>query len=471
MEQESIKEILLFIENEEDYETFSEILSTYASVTKPNKDLVLEEDENYLAFCILDEKLNKSNIINFRKKNPNIKFIGVYDQDNFLEFSSNIYINYFINHNLLENEKEMRKFFSNLNIPSLDNTLAFILEKKSKAFNLNIKNENTLKELVEKICSLVANIKKIDPKSLLEIFNNILKTNKNEELVFSYGIDREKLVFNIIGKNLINLNSIEDLYNLVLNVENTKTLSLTLKNAILKALNTFNTVLLNIGKTKINYTFSYYLNNFEGKYFVFTGKNFYLKIEENLDKTISNSKKLDSYMKTDNEFNDQEKTSIDKIIKEKSNIMLHPVDYDNLTIDEVLDLLKKNNEILDKKFKQTIEDYKLLLKEKLHIEKISDILGEEIKDLLKSRKEPSTDAELKDIKRKLEDKIYKLYRELGVQKAKTAKLITHINLLKDKIVQSRINQDKLKTEIKEKNKKIELLEEQLRKMEKSLLEF
>jgi len=365
----------------------------------------------------------------------------------------------------------MIKYLANINLATLDNTLGIILDKKSRAFSLNIKNENSIKELIDKISSLIQNIKKIDSKSLLEIFNNILKTNKNEELSFNYGIDKEKLVFNIIGKNLINLNSIEDLYKLVLLVENTKSLSLTLKNAILKATSVFNSVIINFGKTKINYTFIYYLNNNECKYFNFIGKNFSLKQEENKEKDISSSKKLDSYMKNDAEFNDQEKTSIEKIIKEKSNIMLHPIDYENLTIDEVLDLLKKNNEILEKKFKQTIDDYTTLLKDKIHIEKISDILGEEIKDLLKSRKEPSSDAELKDIKRKLEEKIYKLYRDLGIQKAKTAKLATHINLLKDKIVQSRISQDKLKTEIKEKNKKIELLEEQLRKMEKSLLEF
>lgn len=127
--------------------------------------------------------------------------------------------------------------------------------------------------------------------------------------------------------------------------------------------------------------------------------------------------------------------------------------------------------MLEKRFKEIIEDYKDVLSEKVKTEKISDVLGEEIKDLMKFRKEPTTDSELKDVKRKLDDQIYKLYRDMGVQKAKSAKLIQHINILKEKIVQSRIGQEKLRTELKEKNKRISLLEEQLQKMEKSLLDF
>lgn len=473
MEQESVKEIILFIDNAEDYETFSDIFSSYGTVIKYNPDNFTYDESRLIGVCLIDDKLNKSNLIKFREQYQNVKIIGVFDHDEFINASEHLFINSFINHQLLENTKEMKKIIKMLTVDLVDTSLNIVLNKKSKAFNLTITSVDNLNWVLDKICNLVQSIKKLSKSTLLDIFTNIYKINKDEEMNFNYGIDKEKISFHINIKNAIGLNTIEDLYSKVMCTENTKALSLPLKTALSKSFSYFSNVILNIERSGINFTFSYYLTNDDSKNINLIGRNFNHKISKIKanSKNISASQKLDKYVNQEDVFNDEEKNNIEKIISAKKQIELLPIDFNNLTIDEVLELLKKNNLTLEAKFKQIIEDYRLVLEEKFKAEKISETLGEEVKDLMRHRKEPTTDAELKDVKRKLEEQIYKLYRDLGVQKAKGSKLVKHINLLKEKIVQSRIGQEKLRTELKEKNKKIHLLEEQLKKMEKSLLDF
>lgn len=474
MEQESIKEIILFIDSQQDYETFSEIFSNYGTVIKYNKESDNYDETNLIGICLLDDKLNRSNLINFRENYKNVKIIGIFDNDDYINYSNNIFINAFINQGLLEKTKEIKKIIKMLTVDLTETSLNIVLNKKSKAFSHIIKKEENLNTLIEKICNLVSNIKKLDQKILTDIFNNILKINK-EEIHFSYGVDKERLAFNINIKNSIGLHTIEDLYNKIFCFENTKNMSLPLKMALLKAFLYFNLSILNIERSGISFTFSLSLVEDESKSINLLGKNFNQKLsiitdmeDEIVDAETDN---FDSFMKENTEITVDELGSIEKIIRDKKDLNLYTIDYNNLTIEEVLDLLKKNNEILEKRFYQIIEDYRAILNEKIKTEKISTVLGEEVKDLMKFRKEPTTDAELKDVKRKLDDQIYKLYRDMGVQKAKNSKLVQHINLLKEKIVQSRIGQEKLRTELKEKNKKINLLEQQLQKMEKSLLDF
>lgn len=476
MEQESIKEIILFIENTQDYETFSDIFSNYGTVIKYNKDVVSYNNDNSIGICLLDDKLNKSNLISFRDKYKNIKILGVFDNDDYINYSNTLYVNAFINQGALNNSKEIKKIIKMLTVDLSETGLNILLDKKSKAFSLNITKEEIINSTIEKICSLVSNYKKLDQKTLLDIFGNIFKINKDDkEMIFSYGIDKDKIAFSVNIKNSLGLHTIEDLYNKILCGENTKNMSLPLKVSLLKSFQYFNISILNIERSGISFASSLSFLDDEIKTITLLGRNFKQKIDviDNMENDIyeAANDKLDSFMKENAEVSSEEKDSIEKIISSKKDINLYTIDYNNLTIEEVLDLLKKNNEVLEKRFNDIINDYRVILNEKVKTEKISDVLGEEVKDLMKNRKEASTDAELKDSKRKLDDQIYKLYRDLGVQKAKSAKLVQHINLLKEKIVQSRIGQEKLKTELKEKNKRINLLEQQLQKMEKSLLDF
>lgn len=344
MEQESIKEIILFIENPQDFETFSDLFSNHGTVIKYSKDDATYNESNLIGFCLLDDKLNKSNLINFRDKYKNVKIIGVFDNDDYINYSSTIFTNSFINQNMIENTKEIKKVIKILTVDLTDTGLNLVLNKKSKAFSQLIGKEENLNILIEKICNLVSSVKNLEQKILFDIFYNIFKINK-EEILLSYGIDKEKIAFNVNIKNSIGLHTIEDLYKKVLCCENTKNMSLSLKVALLKAFQYFNVSILNIERSGINFTFSLSLIQDETKNINLIGKNFNQKLNiiNDMEKEIEDAAtdKLDSFMKQNTEVSNEEKDSIEQIINSKKDLNLYAIDYNNLTIEEVLDLLKK----------------------------------------------------------------------------------------------------------------------------------
>ncbi|MBN1113903.1 MAG: hypothetical protein JXA66_01040 [Oligoflexia bacterium] len=493
MNQKTKREILLLGAGESSLQGFADFLKDFYEVSvyaSPKELAQAASYENSVIVSLMEGQYEQA-LKECRELCKQERIIGVYDGDfnNYINEAVKLNLNGLLSFNLTQDKTGFARM---LNLMFRQNTaplLNMIVSKNAKVLKARVGNIQALYPIISKISSFISQIRKISPETLLTVLTPIVNavSAMNKEMELIYALEKNRLGFILNIKHIPNPRFPSEFYQSM--YTETPPDMEPLKESVLNAFREADESVLLLKEHTMEYYFAFYLRAEHdlGKSFSLPGDythyNKPSKEETKQEETASLPDMSKGEIKDD--FESYLSETHDNIVvvdikkKEEAReeldvdlqITLPDIDYENQSPAQIIKKLEEQNKMLKDKVTELAKKFHEANLRMKKAEEVADVIGEEIKILMRQRKEPTTDQELKEIKSKLEQQMDGLYREIGVEKAKSKKLIKQLDLLKQELLAARMEKDKLSALIREKDREISELDSQLSLAIKSSSDF